>query len=348
MKSKVHFLTWDRRDEFSPFLKRAGVFEHIKSSNFLALKIHFGEKGNTGYISPNFIKQIVKIARDKTAFPFLTDSNTLYVGKRADAYHHLIIANKHGFSIDNCDCPVIIADGLRGNTQETIRVDLKHFKEVFIGREIALADKYIFLNHFKGHEMTGFGGALKNIGMGCGSRAGKYAMHNNSKPAFCIDKCIACGICIKYCAQQALSIINKKIFVDMNKCSGCGQCMVNCPQKVFSNNWNEGSKIVQEKIVEYAYGVMKGKQSSNVNFLNHISKYCDCFGSIKNEPLIEDIGIVASIDPVAADQASYDLVNEAFGGDFFKTIHPDIDATAQLEYAQEIGLGNREYELVRY
>ncbi|MDR3244482.1 MAG: DUF362 domain-containing protein [Elusimicrobiota bacterium] len=348
MKSKVYFLPWDRKEELAPFLKKAQVFEHIKAKNFTALKIHFGEDGNNGYIKPEYVKQVVKIAREKTAFPFLIDASTLYSGQRSDAYHHLLIANKHGFNIDNCGCPIIIADGLRGNTDIAIEVNLKHCKKVFIASDIALADNYIFLSHFKGHEMTGFGGVLKNIGMGSGSKSGKYVMHDNSKPQINTDKCVACGVCVKWCNQRALEIKNGKISMDTNKCVGCGQCIVNCPNGVFNLEWSSGSESVQEKIVEYAAGVLKGKKSSSVNFLNHISKYCDCFAFTKNEPLMDDIGIVAGIDPVAVDQASYDIVNKAYGKNFFTYLYPDLNPEIQLEYAQEIGLGSRDYDLIKY
>ncbi|AKL97870.1 DUF362 domain-containing protein [Endomicrobium proavitum] len=347
MSSKVYFLPWKKRNELYKFLKKAKAFEHVKARNFIAIKIHFGEDGNEGYIKPQYVAPVVKIAREKTAFPFLTDCSTIYVGKRSDAYHHALLANKHGFTIESCGCPVIIADGIRGNTKEYVKVNLKHFKTVSIGSDIAQSDGFIFMNHFKGHEISGFGGALKNIGMGCGSKEGKYAMHHSSKPAVKVSKCTACGNCVKHCYQGALKLVNKKIVMDKKKCVGCGQCIVSCVFGVFELNWNESPKAVQEKIVEYAAGVLKNKKASYINFLNHISKNCDCF-SVKNPPLMEDVGIVAGADPVAVDQASYDLVNKAYGKNFFKKIFPEIDPTAQLEYAEKIGLGTRDYELINY
>ncbi|MCL2390946.1 MAG: DUF362 domain-containing protein, partial [Endomicrobia bacterium] len=319
----------------------------VKARNFLAVKIHFGEDGNEGYIKPEYVAPVVKIAREKTAFPFLTDSSTIYVGKRSDAYHHVLLANKHGFTIEACGCPVIIGDGLKGNNKQDVEVNLKHFKTVSIGRDIVQSDSFIFMNHFKGHEISGFGGAIKNIGMGCASKEGKYAMHNSAKPTVKASKCTACGMCVKNCYQQALKLENKKIVMNKNKCVGCGQCIVSCAFGVFGLNWDEDPKIVQEKIVEYAAGVLKNKKASYINFLNHISKDCDCF-SIKNPPLMEDVGIVAGEDPVAVDQASYDLVNKIYGKNFFKKIHPDVNPEIQLEYAEKIGLGTRDYELVNY
>ncbi|MDR2399352.1 MAG: DUF362 domain-containing protein [Endomicrobium sp.] len=348
MAGKVYFLPWNRIDELHKFLKAARIFNHVKARNFLGIKIHFGEDGNEGYIKPEYVAHVVKIIREKAAYPYLTDASTIYVGKRSDAYHHLLIANKHGFSIDSCGCPIIIADGLRGNAESKVDVNLKHFQTVSIAHDIHNADVFMFLSHFKGHEITGFGGSLKNIGMGCGSKAGKYAMHHSSQPIVNNKHCIGCGNCVKYCYQYALSLVNKKVVMDKTKCAGCGQCIVNCAFEVFKLNWNEDPAAVQEKIVEYAYGVLKNKKATYVNFLNHISKFCDCFSLPKNNPLIDDVGIVAGTDPVAVDQASYDLVNKAYGKNLFKHIYPEIDATIQLKYAQEIGLGTCEYELVNY
>ncbi len=360
MKSKVYFLPWGRRNELYNFLKAARVFDHVKARQFLAIKMHFGEEGNEGYIKPEYTVPFVKIAKEKTAFPFLTDASTIYVGKRADAYHHLMIADKHGFNIQACGCPVIIADGLRGNAEEKVETNFKHFKNVTLARDIYYSDSFIFLNHFKGHEVTGFGGALKNMGMGCGSKSGKYAMHHSSKPSVKTERCTACGTCVRWCAQNALSLEpvttntakpakqSKKIVMDIDKCVGCGQCVVNCAFNVFVLNWSDGTNTVQEKIVEYAAAVVKGKNSASVNFLNHISKFCDCFGFKKNPALMGDVGIVAGTDPVAVDQASYDLINKAYGKDFFKELYPDLDPTVQLEYAQQLGLGSRDYELVIY
>ncbi|GMO10849.1 MAG: DUF362 domain-containing protein [Endomicrobiia bacterium] len=346
--NKVYFLSWSRRCELYGFLKTAGVCDHIKARNFLAIKIHFGEDGNDGYIKPEYVSPVVKIVKEKTAYPFLTDANTIYVGKRSDAYHHLLIANKHGFTIEKCGCPIVIADGMRGNAEEKVEVNLKYFENVYIANEIFNADGFIFMSHFKGHEITGFGGALKNIGMGCGSKAGKYVIHHSSKPLVRQELCIGCCTCVKNCYQKALYLVNKKIFIDKGKCTGCGQCMVSCALKVFKLDWDEGSATVQEKIVEYAVGVLKNKNGAYINFLNHISKYCDCFSLAKNGPLMYDIGIIAGVDPVAVDQASYDVVNKAFGKNFFKDIYPEIDPNIQLSYAEKLGLGCRNYVLMEY
>jgi len=362
MKSKVYFLPWDRKDELAPFLKKAQVFEHIKAKNFTALKIHFGEDGNNGYIKPEYVKQIVKIAREKTAFPFLIDASTLYSGQRSDAYHHLLIANKHGFNIDNCGCPIMIADGLRGNTDIAIEVNLKHCKKVFIASDIALADNYIFLSHFKGHEMTGFGGVLKNIGMGSGSKSGKYVMHDNSKPQINTDKCVACGVCVKWCNQRALEIKNGKISMDTNKCVGCGQCIALCQYESAVMGKGDTSERLNCKIAEYAKAVLADKPNFHINFIMNVSPECDCWNH-NDVAIIPDIGIAASFDPVALDMACVDLVKKApiniystlhekhnhdemIGEDKFTLVHPNANWLAGLEHAEKIGLGTTNYELI--
>ncbi|MFC1501352.1 DUF362 domain-containing protein, partial [Elusimicrobiota bacterium] len=310
--SDVYFLPWDKREKLAKWLKNIGAFKHIQSREFVALKIHFGEEGNNGFIDPKTIKPIVRHIKDRTAWPFLTDANTIYVGKRSDALHHAITAEKHGFTTENCDCPVIIADGLRGNSGVDVEIHQKHFKSASIANAIHYAESLIFLSHFKGHELTGFGGTLKNIGMGCATRAGKYAMHHSVNPRVNIDHCTACGKCIQWCPAGALELKNKKIVFDNKKCIGCGECILSCVFNVFSIPWNESTKSVQEKIVEYSYAVLKNKKHFSVNFLKHITKYCDCY-SDRGKPLTEDIGILASNDPVALDQASADMVNKKHG-----------------------------------
>ena len=347
MASKVYFLPWNKRNEFAEWLKTTGAYKDIKAREFVALKIHFGEEGNTGFISPDYVKPIVKRIREITGFPFLTDAGTIYVGRRADAYHHLLIADKHGFNIQNCGCPVIIADGLRGNAEVEVQVDLKHFKKLHIANAIHYSDFCLFLSHFKGHEISGFGGALKNMGMGCGTRAGKYAMHHSINPSADIDKCTGCGTCVKWCSAGALSVKNKKVSFNASKCIGCGECILSCAFNVFSIPWNETVKSVQEKIVEYAYGVLKDKKHFCVNFLNHVTQYCDCYPD-RGKVLLDEIGIVAGSDPVAVDQASADIVNQKFGKDFWRSIFPEIDWTVQLDYAEKLGLGTRKYSLQEY
>jgi uncharacterized Fe-S center protein len=346
MGSTVYFLPWNAAHDFPQWIAAIGAGNHIRERDFVALKIHFGEKGNHGYISPSIARAVAELALSRKAHPFLTDASTIYVGHRADAYHHLMIAHEHGFTIDACGCPVIIADGLRGNAGVDVEINQKHFKTVSIANAVHYADAAIFLSHFKGHEISGFGGALKNIGMGCGTRAGKYAMHDRVRPEVDLDRCLACGRCVEWCSANALSVKSGKIDIDRSQCVGCGECFLSCPRDVFHIPWDENIGSVQQKIVEYAFGALANKRHFSINFMNHITKYCDCYPD-KGQPVIGDIGIAASADPVALDQACADIVNERFGGDFFRSIFPDIDWTVQLDYAEKIGVGTRAYTLVR-
>lgn len=346
-KSEVFYLPHDKLPRFAEWLSAAGAASHVKERDFTAIKIHFGEKGNVGYVRPEYVKPVAELIRLRKAEPFLTDANTIYVGARSDAVNHARTAAGHGFTLENCGCPVIIADGLRGNAGVDVEVNLKHFKTVSIANAVHYADSLVFINHLKGHEITGFGGLLKNAGMGCGTRAGKYAMHDKLKPRIAVDKCIGCGQCLKWCSAHVLSLRDRRIIIDKGRCVGCGECILSCPQNVFSIPWDETTGGVQERIVEYAYGVLKGKRSFGITFVNHITKFCDCYPS-QDKPLLDNLGVLASADPVALDQAGADLVNKAYGGDFWRHIFPDIDWTAQLAYAEKLGLGKRQYELKEY
>lgn len=343
--STVYFLPQSKIEKFSVWLTDINAAGHVKENDYVALKIHFGEEGNRGFISPDKARVVAGKASERGGWPFLTDANTIYIGQRADAFHHALVADRHGFNIQTCGCPIIIADGLRGNAGVDVEVNLKHFKNVQIANAIHYSDSLIFLSHFKGHEISGFGGALKNAGMGCGTRAGKYAMHDSLTPRVDEKKCIACGQCIKWCTGRALELKGKNIELNREKCIGCGECILSCPQEVFRIPWDEDTSNVQEKIVEYAYGVIKNKPAFYINSLHFITKYCDCYQT-KENPLIPDLGVLASSDPVALDQASADIVNTEFNGDFWRHIFPDIDWNVQLDYAQKLGLGKRQYKLV--
>lgn len=347
MPSTVYFLPWHKKDSFGEWINSINAAGHVSERDFTAIKIHFGETGNKGFIGPGFVRPLAESILNRNAFPFLTDANTIYVGGRADAVHHSILAHQHGFNLETCGCPVIIADGLRGNAGVSVKVALKHFKSVMIANAVHYANSFIFMSHFKGHEISGFGGTIKNMGMGCGTRAGKYAMHDSVVPKTFKDRCTACGECVKWCSGGALELKKSAISLDKNKCTGCGECILSCPSGVFMIPWDEKTSAVQEKIVEYAYGVIKGKKHFSINFLNHITKFCDCYET-KEKPLMADIGIMAGADPVALDQASADMVNGKFGGDFFAEIFPQINWQVQLEYAEKLGLGRRSYKIAEF
>jgi uncharacterized Fe-S center protein len=332
----------------------------ISPRGLVAIKMHFGEQGNLAYIRPNYIRRIVDYIKSLDAFPFLTDANTLYAGTRGNSVSHLTTAIENGFAYAVVNAPLIIADGMRGASSAPVRINRKHIKTAYIGKEIVESDVLLGVAHFKGHELAGFGGTIKNIGMGCASRRGKMAQHADLSPKVKRKKCVACGDCVEHCAQSAISIQDEKAAIDPRKCIGCGECILICPNEAITVRWNADIPLFQEKMVEYTLAVLKGKKdrAAFMNFLTQVSPACDCHGH-NDTPIVRDIGILASTDPVAIDQASADLVNEQAaldgtclttcqgpGEDKFRGVYPNIDWGIQLSYAEELGLGRRTYELI--
>ncbi len=362
--SKVYFadLRADTRrnllDKLDTLLSRVGVDERFRKGHLVGIKVHFGERGNTSFINPVFVRRVVDRVKKTGAKPFLTDTNTLYVGTRVDSVSHIVTAVENGFAYSVVGAPVIIADGLRGEGLTRVRVDGRHLKEVCIAGHIVSANGLVVLTHFKCHELTGFGGALKNIGMGCASREGKLTQHSSCAPVVEPGGCTACGECSLVCPVDAIDI-GAKAVINARICIGCGHCIPACPEGTIKIQWNESAGRVQEKMVEHAMGVVKGKEGRIVylNFITQVSPTCDCYGHT-DAPVVPDVGITASTDPVAIDQACCDLVNQQAGfrnsaltsgfepgGDKFRGVHPSIDWTVQLESAQEMGIGTRKYIL---
>lgn len=345
-------------------IKSAGISNIDFNKKIVAIKIHFGEPGNLAYLRPNYAAAIVRFLRSKGAVPFLTDSNTLYVGRRSNAPSHLEAAYENGYNPLVTGCPVIIADGVKGAEFREIEVNLELCKTAKIGSAVADADIIISMNHFKGHELTGFGGALKNLGMGCASVGGKLFLHSGSSPEIFKENCTGCRVCEKYCAQGAVKVGKDKIAeIDYKLCVGCGQCVAVCQYDAARVVWTRSSENACKRISEYAFAAVKDKPSFHINFIMNVSPDCDCWGN-NDYPLVPDIGIAASFDPVALDQASADMVKEApalpgsricedhkkgnmQGEDKFKLSHPDTFWQAGLEHAQKIGLGNTGYELIK-
>lgn len=349
-------------DKLGKLFSEAGLNEIVAPKDLVAIKLHFGEKGNTGYIRPQFIRKIVNEVKKSGGKPFLTDANTLYVGSRSNAVDHLQTAIENGFTYAVVDAPLVIADGLNGKDNINVPVNMKHCKEVKIGSAVVSASALIAVTHFKGHEVVGFGGVIKNLGMGCGSKAAKQIMHSDMLPSVKQDKCKACSRCHQWCPTGAIAVGGlKKAVVDEKLCIGCGECTVTCPHGAIGINWRNNQKdALQEKIVEYTAGVLKNKKGKSgfITFLTNITPECDCF-SFSDAPVVRDMGILASLDPVAVDQACIDLVNRERGlpgsklegheaaEDKFRALYPNIDWRRQLEYGEEIGLGSRTYELIK-
>lgn len=389
MASKVYFTnlrasqTGNLLQKLERMVKKAGIDKIDFKDKYVALKIHFGELGNVAYIRPNYAAVIVRIIKELGGKPFLTDSNTLYKGSRDNAVDHIHTAMVNGFNPIAVGCDVIIADGLRGKDERIIDVQGKYCPEPKIGAAIAEADIVVSLTHFKGHEMAGFGGALKNLGMGAGSVAGKLDMHATAQPKVDEEKCIGCKICEKNCNHDAIHVVEteangakkRMAQIDYDKCVGCGQCVALCKSEGVVMSSQESGEILNYKIAEYTKAVLKDKPHFHVSFIMNVSPECDCWGH-NDAAVVPDLGMACSFDPVALDQACVDIVNaaptlhtenmltdkaeehhhdccchdhekESKDGDKFHMLHPNTNWAAGLRYAQEIGIGEREYELIK-
>lgn len=368
MSSDVYFIDLEATSrenllqKISRMVKEAGLSSQIAKDDLTAVKIHFGEKGNTAYIRPIYTQQIIRDIKTLGGIPFLTDANTLYVGTRSDSVSHFHTAVENGFSYSSMDStPIIIADGLLGKNESRIQIDGKHCDHVFIGSEVIDANALVSIAHFKGHELSGFGGTLKNVGMGCASRRGKLEQHSNVSPKIKRKTCIGCKECANHCPAGAIYLNEKKAYIDQKKCVGCAECIVRCPTESININWNQEVPVFLEKMMEYSLGVLKNKTDKCffINFITNIAPNCDCL-PYSEAPIVNNIGIVASKDPVAIDQASADLVNQAAGlkdsvltknmapgEDKFKGLYPYVDWNHQLEYAEQLKLGTREYNLIK-
>ncbi|MBN2033260.1 MAG: DUF362 domain-containing protein [Deltaproteobacteria bacterium] len=337
-----------------------GLDHIVPKRGLVAVKLHFGERGNTAYLRPTFVRPIVERVKSLGAYPFLTDCNTLYAGTRSDSISHLNTATRNGFSFSVVDAPIIISDGLRGGSYTTVKIGQEIVKTAYIGTDIVEADAIVSLAHFKGHDLSGFGGAIKNLGMGCASRRGKLVQHSDLSPKVTRKKCVACGECVEHCAYSAITIKDGKANIDATKCIGCGECILICSNGAINVQWNADVAMFQKKMAEYALAVLKGKEKrvALLNFLTQISPACDCCGH-SDAPIVPDIGVLASTDPVAIDQASVDMVNKQkgldascliggkeAGEDKFGSLYPKVDWTVQLEHGEKIGLGRRNYELI--
>lgn len=343
--SRVYFLPWKRAYELEKLLIEAEFGSCIRKDDYAAIKIHFGERGSDGYIKPKSIRPIIRAIRQAKAYPFATDTNTIYRGTRSDAVSHLVVAAEHGYSQTKIGIPIIISDGIRGTSFKEVKIKGEHFKKVKIAAEITNSDIIVAVSHIKGHLLCGFGGTIKNLGMGCAAKVGKYEMHAGTSPAVDAKMCKKCGACIVVCPENAISYVDGIPRIDIKKCVGCGQCVAACNYACLNIPWGQPSKVVQERIAEYALGAVRNRRLFCVNFVNHITPNCDCMGKVE-EPLTEDVGILASTDPVAIDEASLDLIKKTAGNDVFKKIYPDIDHKVQIRHAEKVGLGSRKYELI--
>lgn len=363
--SEVYFIS--RRANFgNSMIKQLGKLidkmefkKSLNKNDTVAIKVHFGEKGITSFLRPIFIKPFTDSIKSCEAHPFITDANTIYRGSRSNGVEHLITAIENGFGYSVTGAPLIIADGVTGEDLEEVDINGKYYKKVKIAGEAHRAKAMIVLSHFKGHEMFGFGGAIKNIGMGLAAKEGKLSIHSTGKPYVKKKGCVQCGVCLNWCPVEAIEMQEESSFIIETKCTGCGQCIMSCPSHTITLKWDMAFSEIQKKTAEYALGTLKPKLRNIwfFNFLIEITPECDCY-PYSDASIVPDIGILASQDPVAIDQASYDLVkNESglnnskaegakTGEDKFKKCHEAVNPSIMLDYAQEIGLGQKKYNLI--
>ena len=367
MSSKVYFSDMHCKMgdtlllKFERLLVKAGIDKIDFQNRFVAVKTHFGEWGNMAALRPQYARILCDQIKRRGGMAFLTDCNTLYVGCRNHALNHLQNAYMNGYNPLVTGVHTIIADGLRGTDERCVPVQGGVFvQEAKIGSALAEADIIISLTHCKGHMVAGYGGTLKNIGMGSGSKKGKMEMHSSGTPLIDRDTCIGCGMCVKNCNNNGVRVIDRKAVIDEDKCLGCGHCFAFCPKGAIQCRWDEASGIMNQKIAEYTKAVLQDKPNFHVSLLVDVSPFCDCDPG-NDVPIIPNVGMFAGFDPVALDQACADAANKQpimpnsrlsqhahteDKHDVFTMVHPNTNWEIGLDHAVKLGLGTREYELV--
>lgn len=348
-------------DKLETLIEKAGIDRIDFKDKFVAVKIHFGEWGNLAFPRHQYAKIVCDHVRSRGGMPFLTDASTLYPGYRNQALKHLDSAYMNGFNPLSTGVHTIIADGLRGTDERIVPIrNGEILSEARIASAIAEADVIISITHVKGHMVAGLGGVLKNLGMGCGSKMGKMEMHSSGTPLIDSNKCIGCGMCVKFCDHRGVSIIDGKAVIDESSCKGCGHCFSYCPKGAIGCRYDEASAVMNKKVAEYAQAVVQDKPAFHISLAMNVSPNCDCDCG-NDAPLVPDVGLFASFDPVALDQAAADAINDmpaiedsllgdcehVCGNDVFRTIHSNTDWGSGLDHAEKIGLGTRKYDLIR-
>ena len=371
-RSKVYFTDFRTTvgtglpTKLQKLIRKAGIADIDMEGKFVAIKMHFGELGNISYLRPNYARAVVDLIKELGGKPFLTDCNTMYPGSRKNALEHLECAWQNGFTPLTVGCPILIGDGLKGTDDVAVPVvGGQYVKEARIGRAVMDADIFISLTHFKGHEMTGFGGAIKNIGMGCGSRAGKKEQHSSGKPYIDEDTCRGCRRCLKECANDGLIFDEetRKMHVDETHCVGCGRCLGACNFDAIAFHNDNANELLNKKMAEYTKAVIDGRPQFHISLIVDVSPNCDCHCE-NDAPILPNIGMFASFDPLALDWACVDAclkanpmpnsqLSDRMGKngfvdlkDPFSNSTPNSEWRSCLEHAERIGLGNRDYELI--
>ena len=323
-------------DSAKLLLKTVVEREQVELESSIPLKVHFGEKGNHTFIEPKNFEGLIEYLQQQNVSCCYMETNALYRGERQTRTSHVKLAERHGFT----QIPIVIADGETGDDYEEVEINQKHFATCKIGKEVATHKQLLVVSHFKGHMLAGFGGAVKQLAMGCAARGGKLAQHANAIPMINPLACKQCHACARHCPASAITI-SRWSRIHKDKCLGCASCMPICPQNaIFFNPLRMTlSKTFREKIAEYALAAHHGKKHLYVSFAFNLTRGCDCMGS-KMKPIAADLGVFASTDPVAIDQACHDLLDKRSGKRIFGR------GRDTLEYAEQIGLGQRAYTLL--
>ncbi len=354
MKSTVYYVPVENAEPEDAVARKlvrlcqgSGLFGRIQARQTVAVKLHFGEEGNQGFVRPAFLAAICDQVRQRLARPVLADTNTLYRGRRTNSADHLTLAYEHGFTPEATGAEVIIPDDTRKEYTQDVELNGAYIKTAHLARLFLDADVLIGVAHFKGHLMAGFGGAMKNLGMGCATREGKLQQHSDMAPFVNAKKCTGCSACTGVCPAAAIFLREKTAVIDKDRCIGCASCIAACPSDALNIRWEQGGNLIQEKMIEYAKAVLLNKQDRALffNFCLKITKECDCMA--KDDPrIVADIGIFASQDPLALDKACYDRVTEAAGRDILRELHPNRDPNKQFKHAAKLKLGSLSYDLV--
>jgi len=353
MSSKVYFIrTGEGESDASMGEKAAKLYveadfaSQLEADRMVGIKQHLGERGGTGYLKPPIARRFAELVKEAGAKPFLIETSTLYRGNRGTAVDYLNLSHEHGFTHEAVGCPVIMADGLVGASHVWVPINGKHYERVPIASDAFHVFALVVLTHVTGHGGAGMGASIKNVGMGLASRAGKLDQHHGDIPIIDKAKCTACGTCERFCPADAITV-KKVAVIDKKKCIGCGECLAVCPFQAVGFKWAETTQRLNEKMVEHALAVKMTHEGRmcHFNFMTHMTADCDCFGADHDVPF-PDIGIVASDDIVAVDQAVADIAKKELGKDLFRTFQPQADYTSQLTYGEAVGLGSREYELI--
>ncbi|MFA6187501.1 MAG: DUF362 domain-containing protein [Phycisphaerae bacterium] len=328
--------------------KKGGFSAYFKAGDFTAVKVHVGEEKNTTYIKAPCIKGLIDELMALNVKAFLTDTSTLYTGRRHNAIDHAILASEHGFDIAGLGIPFIVSDGLFGTSETAVKIDGQLNKEVMIAYDITRCQSLLSIAHFTGHVATCAAATLKTLGMGCASRKGKMRQHSALKPKVS-KNCTRCGVCIQHCPADAITLDDVKAHIDQDKCIGCAECVAMCRFEAVAYDWGAENVKLQKDVAEHALGVLKGKEKRSVffNFVLSVTHDCDCYGNKDMDSIVGDIGIFASTDPVAVDSAAVDAVEKTSGKSIAQLLaNKKLDHRTQLEHAEKIGLGSRTYRII--